>query len=165
MVSVALHIQDLVTRMTAKAMLEAAGHPISTGDAAVIIVDNPRDAVQFVPSGRVLLLTTAAEAAAAVVAMQQGVFGYVLLPFVPGELVLMVQRAAQPAGGTSPAEPAAEPLTLEARELQHIQETLRRCRHNQAEAARQLGIGRNTLWRKLKRLRAAAEEPSLSGPR
>ena len=35
-------------------------------------------------------------------------------------------------------------------ERAHIETVLRQCKHNQAEAARLLGIGRNTLWRKLK---------------
>jgi two-component system response regulator HydG len=35
--------------------------------------------------------------------------------------------------------------------MEHIQRVLRVCKHNQAKAARILGIGRNTLWRKLKR--------------
>ncbi len=39
---------------------------------------------------------------------------------------------------------------LEDLERLHILEVLRECGNNQAEAAKKLGIGRNTLWRKLK---------------
>ena len=46
-------------------------------------------------------------------------------------------------------------VTLEEVETRHILATLRRCRHNQSEAARILGIGRNTLWRKRKKIREA----------
>jgi len=35
-------------------------------------------------------------------------------------------------------------------EREHILATLRECHGNQAKAADLLGIGRNTLWRKLK---------------
>jgi DNA-binding NtrC family response regulator len=161
MALISIQVQDVVIRMTAKAMLEAAGHQITPGPAAVTVTDDPQAAGRLAQEGPVLLLTVASEVEAAVRAMQQGVYGYVLLPFVPGELALMAQRATQQTVVVAEA-PAAEPLTLEARELQHIQETLRRCRHNQAEAARQLGIGRNTLWRKLKRLRAQVEGAQLS---
>lgn len=162
MALISIQVQDLVARMTAKAMLEAAGHQITPAGAALTVTDDPRAAVRLTEEGPVLLLTVASDVDQAVRAMQQGVYGYVLLPFVPGELVLMAQRATQQIGDASAAA-REEALTLEARELQHIQETLRRCRHNQAEAARQLGIGRNTLWRKLKRLREL-DTASLSAP-
>jgi DNA-binding protein Fis len=51
------------------------------------------------------------------------------------------------------------PLTLEEVEEVHILDTMRRCRDNQARAARELGIGRNTLWRKLKRIQAKMAKP------
>jgi DNA-binding NtrC family response regulator len=95
-----------------------------------------------------LLMITAAQADIAVAAMRKGVFGYALLPLVPGEVEVMVQRAL--ADGSAPAENLA-PVTLAEMEERHIQEVLRHCNNNQAKAARVLGIGRNTLWRKLKR--------------
>lgn len=48
---------------------------------------------------------------------------------------------------------AAQPPTaqsLEEAERRHIQAALQACGGNQAEAAKRLGIGRNTLWRKIK---------------
>jgi len=41
---------------------------------------------------------------------------------------------------------------LEDVEMEHILRVLKKCKNNQAKAARMLGIGRNTLWRKLKEL-------------
>ena len=41
--------------------------------------------------------------------------------------------------------------TLAEIELEYIKSVLRSCGNNQARAARVLGIGRNTLWRKLKK--------------
>lgn len=62
----------------------------------------------------------------------------------------MIQRAlAVAADSTDP--PEQESLTLESAERAHIESVLRRCKHNQAKAAKVLAIGRNTLWRKLKR--------------
>jgi DNA-binding NtrC family response regulator len=43
-----------------------------------------------------------------------------------------------------------ESLTLKELEKRHIAAAMKRCRDNQTQAAQQLGIGRNTLWRKLK---------------
>jgi transcriptional regulator of acetoin/glycerol metabolism len=41
-------------------------------------------------------------------------------------------------------------LSLAEMERRFILETLERCEGNQVEAARQLGVARSTLWRKLK---------------
>ena len=41
---------------------------------------------------------------------------------------------------------------IEDKENQKILDTLARCNGNKSEAARQLGIGRSTLWRKLRKL-------------
>lgn len=46
--------------------------------------------------------------------------------------------------------PEDNPWSLAAVEQAHIQKAIAYCQGNQAEAARLLGIGRNTLWRKLK---------------
>jgi propionate catabolism operon transcriptional regulator len=53
-------------------------------------------------------------------------------------------------------EPAAEPAPLRSvnrkSELEHIRRVLKECNGNQVAACKRLGIGRTTLWRKLKRL-------------
>jgi DNA-binding NtrC family response regulator len=54
-------------------------------------------------------------------------------------------------GGPAPAASktgAAE--TLDSAEKRHVQQVLESCGGNQAEAAKRLGVARNTLWRKLK---------------
>ncbi len=54
-------------------------------------------------------------------------------------------RSAGPAAGSGYSG-----LSLRDAEREHILTTLRECHGNQAKAAELLGIGRNTLWRKLK---------------
>ncbi|ABC81902.1 sigma-54 interaction domain-containing protein [Anaeromyxobacter dehalogenans] len=65
---------------------------------------------------------------------------------LPEELTAPAGPAAR--GGTA-GEPAAM-ATLAEVERAHVLAVLERCGGSQAEAARVLGIGRNTLWRKLK---------------
>lgn len=55
----------------------------------------------------------------------------------------------EPTGNMSGAYPYSN-MTLVDMERMHIQNMLRSCNWNQAEAARRLGIGYNTLWRKIK---------------
>jgi two-component system response regulator HydG len=47
--------------------------------------------------------------------------------------------------------------TLAQSETERILTAMRACRNNQTKAAKVLGIGRNTLWRKLKRIRYEVE--------
>jgi two-component system response regulator HydG len=49
-----------------------------------------------------------------------------------------------------PASPPRPPQSLGELEKKHILRILEACGHNHVEAAKRLGIGRNTLWRKLK---------------
>ncbi len=149
MARVVLTIDDPAHRLTLKAMLEAAGHQIAEDNPDVRILDvgagaGPGDA----PT---LVLTTAADVPDAVRAMERGAYGYILLPLQPGEAPLKVSRAANQSSAGAVGDDGIK--TLEEVEHAHILDTLRRCKHNQAKAARVLGIGRNTLWRKLKRIR------------
>ena len=66
---------------------------------------------------------------------------------LPGDLPPRLQGA--PSGGDS-AETTAKPRRLDEVEREHILRTLDAYAWNQARAAEALGIGRNTLWRKLK---------------
>ena len=154
MARIALHIDDPTTRLTLRTMLAAAGHEIEDGAPGVLIADTPRKALDHTASCPTLLVATIAEAAGAVEAMRKGVFGYILLPFQPGEAALMVERALVSRAGAN-QDPVEDTfgLSLEAVEARHILHTLRRCKNNQSKAAVLLGIGRNTLWRKLKRIR------------
>ncbi len=157
MARVALYIADPVNRMTLKAMLEAAGHRVGEHDPQAAVADEAERAVACASVCPAILLTTISGVPDAIKAMRNGVYAYILLPFQPGEAPLMVERAVADAGNgvaSARSEGDADWPSLEAVERQHIRETLRRCKHNQARAARVLGIGRNTLWRKLKRISA-----------
>ena len=148
---VSMHIYDPATRLVARAMLEAAGHLMVEGEGEVALFDDVAEARAQALRGKVLLLCAHDAVPEAVQAMKTGVYGYVLLPFVPGELALMVERAAAVGKETISAELQAE--SLAEAERAHIVKTLRDCKHNQAETARRLDIGRNTLWRKLKEMK------------
>lgn len=148
MARVRLEVDDPALRLTLKAMLENEGHIVGPGDAEVCICDSALAAVAAARTTTTLLLTNAMGVAEAVAAMRKGVLGYIHFPLVPGEAALMVQRALS--GPETLARAAATPQRLDAVERAHIEAVLRQCKHNQAEAARVLGIGRNTLWRKLK---------------
>ncbi len=157
MALIGFQIDDPANRMTLKIMLEAEGHTIVDGDRGtpLLISDDLRWAVTRVsPTSAVLVLSKAEQVSSAVQTMRQGVFGYIFLPFQPGEAGIMVQRAlASQTGDEIPPKSDEGPIrTLEAVESAHILETLRRCKNNQAKTARLLGIGRNTLWRKLKKI-------------
>lgn len=152
MARVELAIADPASRLTLKAMLEAEGHTVTEAEPEVVICDDVPTAVQRSPERPVLVLAPYAEVRDAVTAMRQGVYGYILLPFQPGEAALMVERALG-RNRSTPEDKA--PPKLEEVESKHIQEVLRLCKNNRAEAARVLGIGRNTLWRKLKKMGGA----------
>jgi DNA-binding NtrC family response regulator len=158
MARVALEVHEPANRITLKAMLEAEGHEIVAAEPQVTLCDDLNRAVELAAQGpAVLALVNPADVREAVQAMRKGVYGYILVPFLPGEAPLMVDRACGRA--TVPDEDNGRILSLEEAEMQHIQHVLRRCKGNQAEAARVLGIGRNTLWRKLKRARPASPPP------
>ena len=155
--TIAFHIDNPANRMTLKVMLEAEGHTVlaDAPDAPVFITDDTERAMDHVAQDTVVLvLSTAEELPNTVQAMRHGVYGYIFLPFQPGEAGLMVQRALASLEGSTEAPSSTNgPIpTLESVEADHILETLRRCKNNQAKTARVLGIGRNTLWRKLKKI-------------
>lgn len=155
MATIRLIIEDILTRATLKGMLEAEGHAIGDSGTAVLIASVPGDAIGA--ECPALLVATAAQVPEAVRAMRQGVFGYILLPFQPGEAGMMVRRALEWAGKAVAEEDAASSLA-DAERL-HILRVLRASKFNQVRAARTLGIGRNTLWRKLKSFREKRTGP------
>lgn len=131
--------------------MKAEGHEIVTDNAEVTIADTPAAAVNALAASQVLLLSPVSGIAEAVSAMQQGVYGYILLPLQPGEAGLMVTRAASKNNRIPEDNEAESPMTpLAEVERKHIETVLRACKGNQVKAARVLGIGRNTLWRKMK---------------
>lgn len=132
--------------MVLKTMLAAEGHEIVDRDPDVTFSDNLAAGTALAEGGPVIVAVRAAEIPDAVRAMREGVYGYVLVPFQPGEAGMMVHRAT--AGGI-PKHKA--PLrSMEAVEREHILSVYRRCKQNCAETSRVLGMGRNTVWRKLR---------------
>jgi DNA-binding NtrC family response regulator len=148
MADVCLDIGNPINRLTLKVMLERDGHAIAAGTADVLITDDLRSAVDSAARVPTLVLVDVAHVPDAVEAMRKGVFGYILLPFEPGEADIMVRRAMS--ASTAPDVADTPVLSLAEAERRHILDTLRRCSYNRAEAARLLRIGRNTLWRKLR---------------
>lgn len=167
MVRVQLAIGDLPNRLTLKTILEADGHQVVEQEPDVVVVDEASRAVELARVRPTVVLASVGEVRDAVAAMRQGVYGYILAPFQPGEAGVMVERAARSRASAMGRQGAPAPcltgsvegdvdlsgLTLREVEAQHILATLRQCRYNKAKAARVLGIGRNTLWRKLRRIR------------
>lgn len=158
MARVKITVTDPVNRLTLEALLKAEGHEVTGAEPDVEIVDACAAALERARTGPVLILTPAPGIRDAVAAMRQGVFGYILLPFIPGEAAIMVDRAVawhrHDAGFSEDATNPSRPKrldSLETVEMRHIQKVLRACSYNQTEAARILGMGRNTLWRKLAR--------------
>ena len=148
-----LLIDDGAQRMTLQATLESAGHQIVDSGAEVVFASSADAAIKRARECPVVLLAAASGVPEAVRAMREGVWGYIFLPLQPGEATMAAQRAL--ASGT--VSPAEDLRPLEEVEMEHILRVLRRCKNNQAKAARMLGIGRNTLWRKLKKAGAAGE--------
>jgi DNA-binding NtrC family response regulator len=155
MARVRLLVTDPATRYTLQALLERDGHSITQEGADVIIVGDLGQAFPAAAEAPTLVLATATQLPNAAAALREGIYGYVLLPLEPGEVEIRVRQAAQ--GSDAPGE---RPLmTLEEAELEIIRDTVRRCGNNRAKAARVLGIGRNTLWRKLKKSGEGEETP------
>lgn len=99
-----------------------------------------------------ILIATASEIPFAVEAMAAGAWGYVFVPFLPREAALAVSRALGEKALPDTKPTLAKLRTMESAEFEHIALALRLCNGNQAKAARALNIGRNTLWRKLKKM-------------
>lgn len=151
MATIALFIQDPTQRLTLKTLLESEGHKVvpdpDEAEARFVDVLSWRD-LDLAVCPTVLIASTS-EIPVAVEAMNAGAYGYVFLPFQPHEAHLVVTRALN---SQSVIQPSLSNLrTMESVEIEHIQLALRVCNGNQAKAARELKIGRNTLWRKLKK--------------
>lgn len=153
MARIQLLIDDGAQRMTLQATLESAGHQVVDANPEVLFASSADAGIKRARDCPVILLATASTVPETVRAMREGVWGYIFVPLQPGEAVMAVQRATS--GASAPQAEDMRPL--EDVEMEHIVRVLRRCKNNQAKAARMLGIGRNTLWRKLKRAGAAAE--------
>jgi len=141
-----LDIQDPANKLTLKAVLESAGHAIGD-EPDVVITDDYAGALSRAREVSTIVLASASQVPRAVELMREGVFGYLFVPLQPGEADIRVRQAVASAKAVTHEPPL---VSLREAELSTIKETLRRCRNNRSEAARILGIGRNTLLRKLK---------------
>ena len=159
MTRVQLDIHDPPNRLTLRAILMADGCEIVTDDPEVVITDDFLKAGEYAQRGPCLVLARAAEIREAAALMRRGVYGYIFVPFQPGEAGIMVQRAAQWRTAASPRSAPETPAVtgIAEAEARLIQGALRQCKNNHTRAARLLGIGRNTLWRKLKRIQKHSE--------
>jgi transcriptional regulator with PAS, ATPase and Fis domain len=76
------------------------------------------------------------------------------LIFCQGEEIqpadLPLEACMPPVEGFESAESSGD-MTMETMEQVHIRKVLEQCQWNRSRAARELGIGYNTLWRKMKR--------------
>ncbi len=159
MARVQFDIRDKVILITLKTLLEADGHLTVDADPSVIVTDDPMGAVLHAKRTATLVVASANEIRAAVAAMRQGAYGYIFLPLQPGEAELMVRRASAERSPSRDKPPAP----LAEVEAQHILTALRYCKGNRAQTARILGIGRNTLWRKLRELHTRSGRPDETG--
>jgi len=164
MAGIELHIDDPVLRETARRLLEREGHHVTDRDGDVLLAQSPGRAKNLMDRKKPLLMFAGlAEVAEAVALMRQGAFGYVLRPLQPGELEVMVSRACaatmryrSSSSSTTPTDsaaalPASNPSdSLRDLEREAILAALQASGGNRSRAARQLGIGRNTLWRKIR---------------
>lgn len=152
MARVKLAIDDHALRITVDTVVRSEGHAVGDEEPDVILADTlVADSYGEIPT---LVFAHAAEIPNALDAMNRGAHDFIFLPLQPGDLFRRIERALG-------AEPAAHVsrdafVTLEEAEYEVILDTLRRCNNNRAEAARRLGIGRNTLWRKLKKAQTRA---------
>jgi DNA-binding NtrC family response regulator len=171
MARVRLDIHDPLNRTTLKAMLEAAGHAIVEEGAEVALTDDLANAIAMAAITPTIVAVRADDIPRAVATMRKGVYGYISIPLQPGEADLMIRHAEasgfrlQASGHIAlrawycapPKDDDAPIPTLDQLEAEHIRAVLRRCKGNHTEAARLLGVGRNTLWRKLKRINASRD--------
>ncbi|MBD8879097.1 MULTISPECIES: response regulator transcription factor [Rhodanobacter] len=105
----------------------------------------------LVPDMRILLLTGYASIATAVEAIKRGAHDYLAKPVDADAVVRALLDIDGHADGDDEALPEAPevPLALRRLEWEHIQRVLTECDGNISETARQLGMHRRTLQRKL----------------
>lgn len=94
---------------------------------------------------RIVILTGYASIATAVDAIKLGATHYLTKPADANQIV----RAFEQGQGNADTAPAARPMSVNRLEWEHIQSVLAECDGNISAAARQLGMHRRTLQRKL----------------
>jgi two-component system response regulator RegA len=95
------------------------------------------------PTTKIVMLTGYGSIATAVQAVQEGAIGYLPKPADADEILAALN------GTQTAKQPGIETPSLARAEWEHIQRVLADCGGNISEAARQLGMHRRTLQRKL----------------
>ncbi len=112
------------------------------------------------PEAAFLICTAHGSIAAAVAAMRVGADDFLLKPTTAAHVSVSIRRALD---STDPGRPAdsiavpAAPMPLDRIHWEHLQRVLMECEWNISEAARRLGIHRQSLQRKLRRCPALRE--------
>lgn len=96
---------------------------------------------------RIVILTGYASIATAVEAIKLGATHYLTKPADANQIV----RAFEHGQGDADTAPPARPMSVNRLEWEHIQSVLTECNGNISAAARQLGMHRRTLQRKLQK--------------
>lgn len=96
---------------------------------------------------KIVVLTGYASISTAVEAVKLGATHYLTKPADADEIVTAFERSS----GESQTDISSTPISLDRLEWEHIQKVLADCNENISEAARQLGMHRRTLQRKLKK--------------
>jgi two-component system response regulator RegA len=109
------------------------------------------------PTAAILVCTAHGSVAAAVAAMWAGAHDFLLKPTSPDQVAASIERTVDALQGGQPsfrdAIPAA-PMPLDRVQWEHIQRVLMECDWNISMAARRLGIHRQSLQRKLRKVPA-----------
>ena len=103
----------------------------------------------LVPDLRVLLLTGYASIATAVEAIKRGAHDYLSKPVDADAVVRALLDGDNETADADLPDAPEQPLALRRLEWEHIQRVLTECEGNISETARQLGMHRRTLQRKL----------------
>lgn len=103
----------------------------------------------LVPDLRVLLLTGYASIATAVEAIKRGAHDYLAKPVDADAVVRALLDGDNETADADLPDAPEQPLALRRLEWEHIQRVLTECEGNISETARQLGMHRRTLQRKL----------------
>ncbi len=103
------------------------------------------------PATRIVVLTGYGSVATAVEALRRGAAHYLTKPADADEIL----AAFEPPSGAAEVTPAFQPMSLDRVEWEHINRVLVDCGNNVSEAARQLGLHRRTLQRKLSKYPSA----------
>jgi two-component system response regulator RegA len=118
------------------------------------------------PDAALLVCTSYGSIAAAVAAMRAGARDFLLKPTTPAYVAAAIEDILQARYGEGlPARAIrAAPMPLDRLHWEHIQRVLMECDWNRTEAARHLGIHRQSLQRLLKKVPALRERDAWTVP-